>query len=412
MPSKELLNLVGDWKGYRVASVTREPATESHPETIRIRLEPDPDHPLICDTCGRPAERVHDTTWRTVRDLPIFDARAELEVLTRRVWCPHCGGPKRERVSWLDAHQRLTKRFAESIFNLCQMLPVAQVAAFYGVHWHTVKNVDKAALKTSLQPLALSEVTVLGMDEFALHKGHRYATVIVEPTRKQVLWVGVGHSREAIRPFFTEVLGPEGCARIEAVVMDMSAAFEGEVRAQCPNAEVVFDLFHVVAKYGREVIDRVRVDEANRLRHDKPARQVVKRARWLLLRNRENLPRPEDAVQLDELLAANQALMTVYVLKDDLKQLWRYRHSDNARTFWEGWLQRAMESGIEPLMRFARNLQPYVRGILAHCRYPLHTSLLEGINNRIKVIKRMAYGFRDQEYFFLKIRAAFPGNAR
>lgn len=412
MPSKDLLNLVGDWEGYRVTSVTREPAQGDLPETIRVRLEPDPDQPLICDTCGNPAERVHDSTWRTVRDLPIFEARTELEVRTRRVWCPHCGGPKRERVSWLDAHQRLTKRFADSIFNLCQMLPVAQVATFYGVHWHTVKNVDKAALKARLGPADLSEVTVLGIDEFALHKGHRYATVIIDPTRKQVLWVGAGRSREAIRPFFTEVLGPEGCARIEAVVMDMSTAFEEETRAQCPNAEVVFDLFHVVAKYGREVIDRVRVDEANRLRDDKPARRVVKRARWLLLRNRENLPRPEDAVRLDELLAANQSLMTVYVLKEDLKRLWAYHHTGYARAFWAAWLRRALSSGIAPLKRFARRLRPYVRGILAHCRYPLHTSLLEGINNRIKVIKRMAYGFRDQEYFFLKIQAAFPGNPR
>jgi len=412
MPSKDLLNLVGDWEGYRVSSVTREPAQGDQPEIIRVRLEPDPDHPLICDACGHPAERVHDSTWRTVRDLPIFDARTELEVLTRRVWCPHCGGPKRERVSWLDAHQRLTKRFADSIFNLCQMLPVAQVAAFYGVNWHTVKNVDKAALKARLEPVDLSEITVLGIDEFALHKGHRYATVVIDPTRKQVLWVGAGRSREAIRPFFTDVLGAEGCARIEAVVMDMSAAFEEETRAQCPNAEVVFDLFHVVAKYGREVIDRVRVDEANRLRDDKPARRVVKRSRWLLLRNRENLPRPEDAVRLDELLAANQSLMTVYVLKEDLKQLWAYRHTGYARAFWAAWLRRALSSGIAPLKRFARRLRPYVRGILAHCRYPLHTSLLEGINNRIKVIKRMAYGFRDQEYFFLKIQAAFPGNPR
>ena len=412
MPSNELLNLVGEWEGYRVTEVSREPAQEDQPETIRIHLEPDPDQPLICDNCGGEAERVHDSTWRTVRDLPIFEARTELEVLTRRVWCPYCEGPKRERIRWLDAHQRLTQRFAESLFNLCQMLPIAQVAAFYGVHWHTVKNVDKAALQARFQSPDLSQVTMLGIDEFALHKGHRYATVIIDPTRKQVLWVGSGRSREAIRPFFTEVLGPEGCARIEAVVMDMSAAFEQEVRAQCPKAEVVFDLFHVVAKYGREVIDRVRVDEANRLRGDKAARQVVKGSRWLLLRNRENLSRSRDAVRLDELLAANRALMTVYVLKEDLKRLWAYRHTGYACGFWASWLRRALSSGLEPLKRFARRLRPYIRGILAHCRYPLHTSLLEGINNRIKVIKRMAYGFRDEEYFFLKIQAAFPGNVR
>ncbi len=145
---------------------------------------------------------------------------------------------------------------------------------------------------------------------------------------------------------------------------------------------------------------------------DRPARKVIKSARWLLLRNRENLKTAEQAVRLDELLAANQSLMTVYVLKEGLKRLWRYRHVGHAKRLWEGWYRRAMDSGIAPLMQFARRLKSYLPGILAHCRYPLHTSVLEGINNRIKVIKRMAYGFRDTDYFFLKIRAAFPGNLR
>jgi transposase len=136
---------------------------------------------------------------------------------------------------------------------------------------------------------------------------------------------------------------------------------------------------------------------------------VVKSSRWLLLRNRESLADGEQQVRLDELLQANQALMTAYVLRDDLKQLWRYRHRGYARRAWDGWYQRAIASGIQPLIQFAERLKPYLHGILAHSRWPLHTSLIEGINNRIKVIKRTAYGFRDEEYFFLKIKAAVPG---
>jgi len=254
----------------------------------------------------------------------------------------------------------------------------------------------------------LSDVTVIGMDEFAIQKGHRYATVVVEVQRKRVLWVGRGRGREDVRPFF-DLLGPARCAKLQAVVMDMNAGYAEEVRARCPNAEIVYDLFHVVAKYGREVIDRVRVDEANRLRQDHPARQLVKGSRWLLLRNRENVTHEADRVRLHELLAANRALFTVYVLKDDLKALWDYRHPGYALRFWQQWYRRAMRSRIEPLKAFARRLKPYLPGILAHCRWPLGTNLIEGINNRIKVIKRMAYGFRDDAYFFLKIRAAFPG---
>jgi transposase len=271
-----------------------------------------------------------------------------------------------------------------------------------------VKRIDHRALVAELGPLDVAGVTVIGMDEFAIQKGHRYATVIVEPQRKRVLWVGRGRGRADVRPFFA-LLGPAGCAALRAVAMDMNAAYAEEVRAHCPRAEIVYDLFHVVAKYGREVIDRVRVDEANRLRQDHPARQLVKSSRWLLLRNRENVTRPADQVRLSELLAANRALLTVYLLKDDLKTLWYYRHPGYAQRFWEAWYRRAMRSRIEPLKTFAQRLKPYLPGILAHCRWPLGTNLIEGINNKIKVIKRMAYGFRDDAYFFLKIRAAFPG---
>lgn len=194
--------------------------------------------------------------------------------------------------------------------------------------------------------------------------------------------------------------------------MDMHAAYEEEVKANCPRAEVVYDLFHVVAKYGREVIDRVRMDEADRLKEDRKARKVIKGSRWLLLRNYENIKREEDRVKLSELLSANRKLMTVYVLKDDIKTLWDYQHAGYAERFWKQWYGRAMRSRIEPLKAFARKLKNYLPGILAHCRWPLETSFLEGINNKIKVIKRMAYGFRDDHYFFLKIRAAFPGIGR
>jgi len=363
---------------------------------------------MICSGCGRTVRKVHETVERWVRDLPILDAQTHLLVHRRRVACPACG-PKVEALSWLERYDRITRRLAESAARLCAQVPVKHVAAYFGLDPKTVKNAEKRYLKETLGPPDLAGLDVVGMDEFAIQKGQRYATVFVEPTTKRVLWVVRGRGREDVRPFF-EMLGEAGRRRLRAVVMDMNAAYEQEVRAQCPQAEIVYDLFHVVAKYGREVIDRVRVDEANRLREDKKARKVIKGARWLLLRNRENLARPQDRVRLSELLKANRRLATVYVLKEDLKHLWDYRHRGAARRFWQGWHARAIRSRIEPLKAFARKLKPYLEGILAHCRWPFHTSLLEGINNRIKVIKRMAYGYRDDEYFFLKIRAAFPGN--
>ena len=189
----------------------------------------------------------------------------------------------------------------------------------------------------------------------------------------------------------------------------MNSAFDLEVRHFCARARVVYDLFHVVAKYGREVVSRVRVDAANELRRDKPARRLVKQAHWLLLRNRGNLD-PAQRVRLAEVLEANQSLLTVYLMKESLKGLWTAATAWEWRRRWRDWHAYAAESGIASLKHFAMNLRHYWRGIVSRVRWPMHTGRLEGINNRIKVIKRMAYGYRDTDFFFLKIRASFPGN--
>ena len=401
------MSRLGGWDGYRVNEWHRE--VRAGVSWLRIVLSPEVAARRSCSGCGLVCSSVHDVTPRRVRDLPVFGELVELIVPRLRLACPRCG-PRVEALSWLDRHGRVTQRLASSVARLCAVMSIRHVARYFGLDWKTVKRIDHAHLELSLGPIDLTGVRVIGMDEFAIQKGHRYATVIVEPERKRVLWVGRGRSRAEVRPFF-ELLGPEGCAALQAAVMDMNSSYDLEVRAHCPNAEIVYDLFHVVAKYGREVIDRVRVDAANQVRADRPARKLIKTSRWLLLRNRDALTDDED-VRLEELLEANRPLLTVYLLKDELKQLWRYRSEAWARKAWKSWRRRALRSGLEPLRRFALNLERYVEGILAHCRWPLGTNLIEGINNKIKVIKRMAYGFRDDGYFFLKIRAAFPGVGR
>ncbi len=404
MAQEHPITRLGGWAGYDVVEDWQE--RRDGQSWCVLRLQPVTGWLRQCSHCGESTRAVHDQQERRVRDLPIFEHRVELIVPRLRVACARCG-PKLERLSWLEPYARVTRRLCESVAQLCRVASIRHVASFFGLDWKTVKDLDFASLQRQLGPIDLDGLEVIGMDEFAIQKGHRYATVIVEPMRKRVLWVGRGRGREDVRPFF-ELLGPERCKRLRAAVMDMNAGYELEVKRHCPQAAIVFDLFHVVAKYGREVIDRVRVDRANELRADKPARRVVKGARWLLLKNRDSLAPGQD-VQLKELLAANRALFAVHVLRDALKDLWSYRHAGYAERAWKSWYSQARRSRIEPLKRFAANLKPYLPGILAHCRFPLGTNLIEGINNKIKVIKRMAYGFRDDAYFFLKIRAAFPG---
>lgn len=376
-------------------------------DAIWITLRRDPAAAMVCGGCGAHCYQIHDGGTRIIRELPMQGKPVWLKVPLLRLKCDACG-TRSERVTWLDRHARVTRALADFVGAWCEKLPVAHVCKLSGLHWGTVRRIERDRLERQLAALPPAQPTRLVMDEFALFKGHRYATVVLDADSRQVLWVGEGRSREAIRPFFGW-LGPERCACIEAVAMDMNTAFDLEVRQHCPKARVVYDLFHVIAKYGREVIDRVRVDEANRLKDDRPQRKVVKRARWLLLRNRENVPTAQQA-SLDELLAANQALMTAYVMKAALKELWQPSGGWQWLRAWRNWLKMAWDSGIEPLRKFATKLKPYWRGIAARLRWPMHTGQLEGINNRIKVMKRMAYGYRDSDFFFLKIKAAFPGN--
>ena len=409
MSNTQLTRVLGGWEGYQIGTVQRFEAGGKGPAAqVWIELRPLAGRVKVCDGCGQTVAAVHEVSERWVRDLPILEAQTHLRVHRCRLACPRCG-PKLERLNWLDRHARVTVRLAESVARLCAVLPIKHVAQQYGLGWDRVKAIDKTYLNRTLGPVDLDGLEVIAMDEFALHKGHRYATVVIEPQTRRVLWVGRGRSYEDVRAFF-ELLGPKRCAVLRAAVMDMNGAYEQAVKRHCPDAQVVYDLFHVVAKFGREVVDRVRVDEANRLKEDKPARKVIKGSRWLLLRNAENL-NDDGRVRLKELLNANRKLATVYVLKDDLKHLWDYVRPHAALRFFKRWYSRAIRSRIQPLKDFARKLKPYLPGIVAHCRWPLHTSVLEGINNKIKVIKRMAYGFRDDDYFFLKIRAAFPGNA-
>jgi len=415
-----ILEQVGGWDGFEIAAMRTE--AELEPDVLGlpaprlvIELRPKADEAKRCSRCGEVVREIHDVTSRRIRDLPFGDFDVWLVVPRARLQCPRCG-PTVEAVPWLDRYQRMTKRLAEKIARFAQVTSIRETAAWFRVSWDTVKQIDERALVARLGPIdaGWDDLRVLAIDEFAIQRGHRYATTVIDPTCRRVVWVARGRDQGALTEFFTR-LGPERCARIEAVAVDMWAPYAAEVRTHCPNAVLVYDLFHVVAKYGHDVIDRVRVDETNRVAGAagpgavRTARRVIKGTRWLLLRNRAHLRTREERVRLRDLLSANRALFTVYVLKDDLKQLWRFHYPAAARRFYRDWRRRALASRLLALQRFVAMLDRHLEGIISHCRYPLNTGMLEGINNKIKVIKRVAYGFRDDNYFFLKIRAAFPG---
>jgi transposase len=423
---RALLQTIGGWTGFTVGQWTIEDTLAPDPlgfpaPRLIIELRRDEDTVPRCSRCGAPVPELHEITPRRVRDLALMAHDVWLLVPQARLQCPRCG-PTVERIPWLDRYQRMTTRLAEQIARLANERSVRQDAAHYHVSWATVKQLHARALIARLGPMDaadFSQVRRIAVDEFALHRGQTYATVVVEVDTKRVLWVARGREEATLRGFFI-ALGPAGCARLEAVVLDLATPYLKAIRTHCPHVAIVYDLFHALLRYTAQVLDRVRMDEANRLgrpnRHDRrTATQLARRhltgkgVRWLLLREGTRLGARADRMRLRDLLAANHALFVVYVLKEDLRALWRYRHPGWARRAWASWYARAQESGIAAMQRFAQRLALIAEYIINHARYPLHTSLLEGINNKIKVMKRVAYGYRDDAYFFLRIRAAFPG---
>jgi transposase len=362
----------------------------------------------ICSVCGHAGGRMHTYGTRRVRDLNLAHARVDLVVPNRKLRCATCRTIRTEGHSFLDPYRRHTLRFERAVADLCRHLPIKQVAAHFGLSWHAVKEIDQRRLEREVGTPCYDGLRLLAVDEVAVHKGHTYLTTVLDLETGRIVWVGQGRTEATLASFFAE-LTPEQRKSIEAVASDMAAGFRSAVEKACPHAAQVYDLFHVVAKYSREVVDVVRNQEANK--QDEAGRKLIKGSRYLLLKNESNLHEPQRQA-LKELLAANATLNTVYILKDQLREIWRCSDPALATKALDGWCALAEQSGITPLATFARNLRRHEKGIVNHCLYPLHTGRLEGINNKIKVIKRQAYGFRDDAYFILKIKGAFPGTVQ
>lgn len=377
----------------------------SNKPSALIRLEPDQRYRPLCHACGGPARKVHSPTRKFVRDLDFGGHTMTLQVEHRKVWCDTCGGVRVEHLEFVDASQRVTSRLAAYAVQLCRLgLSVQAVAHHLELDPKTVKALDKAALEISVGQTRYEGLQRLAIDEIAVRKGHDYMTVVLDYDTGRVVWMGKGRQIETLDEFFKNM--PEIVRNsIQAVAIDMWEAYIHAIRKWCPNADIVFDLFHVVKAFN-QVIDDIRNEEFRKA--DREGRDLIKGSKYLLLKRGENLRR-DQRVRLKEILAVNERLNIVYWLKDLLVKIWDYQRIGWAKNALEGWYTVAEEDGHQALIRFANRLRRFEYGILNHCKHPMHTSKLEGVNNKIKVIKRIAYGFHDQEYFALKVKEAFPG---
>lgn len=357
-------------------------------------------------SCGLEYNIFYDSKLRAVRDLSFGPyKRSWIVFLQCRIACRDCGVVT-EALEWVEPRFRYTKRLAAAVALSCkEVRSIKAIADQHGLHWETVKEIDKKALEQELPEVGETEAILLAVDEFSIRRRHNYATTVIDAENPSVLYVGEGRTEQSLASFYRK-MGPDRCSRIDAVGMDMWRPYEAATRDYCRHAKIVYDPFHVIQAYGRDVVDRVRVAEYKRA--SEKQRDVIKGSRYLLLKNRSNLDKEKDEHErLSRLLVLNRNLSKVYVMKDDLKHLWHYRYKAWAERRFNEWYRRAMYSRIDPLKKFARTLKSHLDGILSHCKYPIHTSVLEGFHNKVKVIKRIAYGYRDLEYFFLKIRGSF-----
>jgi transposase len=279
-------------------------------------------------------------------------------------------------------------------------MTILDVARHLGVSWDVIKNIQRRYLKKRFFRPKLKKLKRLAIDEITIGKGHRYLTIVLDLDTGAVVFVGDGKGAEALEPFWKRLNRSK--PKIEAVAIDMSPAYIGAVTEKLPGAVIVFDHFHVVKIYND------RLSEFRRqLYHQVTAskqKKVIKGTRWLLLKNPENLdPQRDEHQRLQQALKLNQPLATAYYMKEDLRCLWSQKSQKNAEIFLDDWIARAKSSRIEMLEKFADTLIAHRDGILSYYRYPISTGPLEGTNNKIKTMKRQAYGFRDMEFFKLKI---------
>jgi transposase len=338
---------------------------------------------------------------RRFRALPIGSRPTVLVLPIPRVECRACGVARQVDVAFADPRRSYTRRFERYVLGLSRRMTIRDVAAHLGVGWDLVKDIQKRDLSRRFAKPKRKHLRRIAIDEIAVAKGHRYMTLVMDLDSGAVVFVGDGKGADALKPFWKR-LRPSG-AKVEAVAMDMSAAYRGAVSAHLKKAVIVFDHFHVVKLFNDKLSDPRR---SLYHRAEADGKKVLKGARWLLLKNPENLDADKDEkVRLEEALALNKPLAVAYYLKEDLRRLWEQPGKRFATAFFNDWLRRAEASGVRMLQQMAKTLAAHRSGVLAYYDAMITSGPMEGTNNKVKTMKRMAYGYRDKEFFKLKILA-------
>jgi transposase len=359
-----------------------------------------PENKRKCPNCGSRNVILNGNHHRRWRGLQMGKQPAWITMDVPRVRCRDCSKARQVKVSFADEHRRYTRAFEEFVLSLLQYMTCNDVAEWLGLCWDTVRDIEKANLKSKYSRLSLANVRRIAIDEIAVRKGHKYLTVVLDLDTGRAIFVGDGKDQEALIPFWKRLRRSR--AKIEGVCTDMSTAYRAAVREHLPDAIHVFDRFHIVKLFNEKLTAlRRRLYSQTK---DAAQRDALKGSRFLLLKRRENLDDTHDeSARLEAALAVSADLAVGYVLKEQLGELWESDGEDEAMLILRDWLYDAEWSKIPEMVSFADTLRTHWFEILNYHTCPLTSGQLEGFNNKIKTLKRQAYGFRDLEYFKLKI---------
>jgi transposase len=338
----------------------------------------------------------------TVKTVPCGFKETFLVLHLRVLQCRSCGAKRQESRDVAQPRKSYTRMFANYVLGLVKQMTIKAVAQHLRVGWDLVKEILKGSLERKARRRSWRKVRRIAIDEIAIRKGHDYMTVVYDLDTGQVLYGAEGKGKKSLEPFFRRLRRAR--AKLEAVAMDMSEAYVKAVEEYWPRpVAIVHDHYHLVANMN-EVITNVRRLEQNRLAGED--KLTLKGSRYLLLYARERLEKekPEKIPRLEALLAANETLHKVYLLKEDLRLFfWGQESKDQARTFIKNWVAQAKALNVKPLTTFAETVESRIEHIISWYDHPITTGPLEGINNKIKVLKRVAYGYRDIEFFVLRL---------
>jgi transposase len=344
-----------------------------------------------CAQCERPCPGYDHLPTRRWRHMGLGRMRVEFEYAPRRVSCKHCGGKRVEAVAWAAHGSVFTYECEELAAYLAQVTDKTRVTELMGISWSTVGAIVRRVVERKLPSDLLDGLRRIGVDEFSYRKRHKYLTVVVDHDRRRVVWAAKGHDSATLKRFFDE-LGPERCSKLECATMDLSAAFIKATEEAAPQAQIVFDRFHV-QRLVSDALDEVRREQLRELRGTQEGRELF-RSRFALLKNPWNLTKVESG-KLSAVQKTNKPLYRAYLLKETLAHALDYRQPARAERALEDWLAWAARSRLEPFVRAARTVRKHFQGILAYVRERLTNAFLEGMNNKIRMITHRAFGFHD-----------------